>query len=290
MMGAHHAASGAAAWVVIASDYTLPVSTLTAPLRDAAGWLSWLPETLPLGAQLIDFGEATHGAVISGAVMMAGAALLPDADHRGATLARSLPPLSTLFAVFIGRISGGHRHGTHSIIGVLVATLAGYLLGLLSLDVDAALGPVRFESLHLGAGLITVLLSALAFKALKFIPEGARRAPWAAAVPFAVFSLLTFPPGAHWLALVVGLGCLIHILGDFLTTEGVNWFWPLHLGPPRALRSAPFSRSVWRENGYTSLPLLGGVSSLRAHLLGGACAAVAVLGVVSAVPRFAAHL
>lgn len=281
MMGPHHAASGAAAWIVIASDYTVPVSAVTGPLRDATGW-SWLPDAVPLGAQLIDVGAGTHASVLSGAVMMAGAALLPDADHRGATLARSLPPLSTLFAAVVGRVSGGHRQGTHSVLGILAAALLGYVLGLLSLEIELATGQGQSTTLHLGAGALTLLLAALAFKALQFLPDGARRAPWIVAAPFAVFSLLVFPPGAHWLALLVGLGCLVHVLGDFLTTEGVNWLWPARAKPPRTLRAVPFSRSVWRENGFTSLPVLGGVSSLRAHLAGGLFAAVAMFGLLTA--------
>lgn len=288
MMGPHHAASGAAAWIVIASDYTVPVSAVTGPLRDATGW-SWLPDAVPLGAQLLDVGTEVHGAVLTGAVMTAGAALLPDADHRGATLARSLPPVSMLFAALVGRISGGHRQGTHSLLGILVATLLGYVLGLISLEVEFAAGQGQTATLHLGAGMLALLLGALAFKALRFIPDGARRAPWIVAVPFAVFSLMVFPPGAHWLALLVGLGCLVHVLGDFLTTEGVNWLWPARAKPSRTLRTIPLFRSLWRENGFTSLPVLGGVSSLRAHLVGGVFAVVALVGMSYAALGLVAH-
>lgn len=277
MMGAHHAACGSAAWVAIASDYEVPVEAVTEPLRESHSWLAWLPDAVPIGAQLIDFGGGTHGAVISGAILMAGAALLPDADHHNATIAHSLPPISKIFARFVETISGGHRHGTHSIVGILVFTAVAYLLGLASIETEV-LGTV-----HIGAGLLTVMLSAFAFKVLKFVPDTASKAPWIAGTAFGAFATMTFPAGAHWLALVVGLGCLIHILGDFITTEGVNWFWPATISPPKPVSALPFSDQVWRDNGYTSIPMLGTVSSVRAHLIGGLISAVAIAGIVLAV-------
>lgn len=289
MMGAHHAACGAAAWVAIASDYEVPVAAVTEPIRQQYG-ISWLPEVVPIGAQLIDFGASTDAVVLSGAVMMAGASLLPDADHHNATLAHSLPPFSKWFASFVETISGGHRHGTHAILGIIAFTIAAYFLGLVSFEADYDLGPFHIGTVNIGAGLITVILCALAFKALKFMPDSARKAPWAAAIPFGVFSMFAFPAEAHWLALVVGLGCLIHILGDFITTEGVNWFWPGTIKPPKLVGKLPFSDALWRENGYTSVPVLGTVSSVRAHLIGGLISAVAVAGLVLSLTGLAAGL
>lgn len=304
MMGAHHAACGAAAWTAIASDYRVPVDAVTDPLREAYGW-NWLPESIPIGAQLIDFGAHTDAAVLSGSIMLAGAALKPDADHHNATLAHSLPPVSKWYAGFIENISGGHRHGTHSIIGIVAFTIAAYFLGLMTsqniasainfvfgtdYSGEVGIGQMRVESMQVGAGLITVILSALAFKALKFMPDSARKAPWAAALPFGVFSMFAFPSEAHWLALVVGLGCLIHILGDWITTEGVNWFWPLTIKPPKPISKLPFSDALWRDNGYTSIPVLGTVSSIRAHLIGGAISAVAIAGLVLSMTGLAAGL
>ena len=89
MMGGHHAASGAAAWVAIASTgpYTL-------------GWY-------PLDAT----------GIVIGGMATAGTALVCDWDHRSSTVAHSLPPLSNVIAVGIENASGGHRQGTHSLLG-----------------------------------------------------------------------------------------------------------------------------------------------------------------------------
>lgn len=56
--------------------------------------------------------------VVAGTVAAAGAAMLPDFDHRHATVAHSLPPASKALAIGIEKASGGHRNGTHSILGV----------------------------------------------------------------------------------------------------------------------------------------------------------------------------
>ena len=59
----------------------------------------------------------------------AGTALVCDWDHRASTVAHALPPLSNLVARGIENASGGHRQGTHSVLGaaffVLLATIAG---------------------------------------------------------------------------------------------------------------------------------------------------------------------
>ena len=54
--------------------------------------------------------------------LTAGAAVLPDLDHGKASLAQSFGFLTKAFAWVVGRISGGHRHGTHCILGVAAFT------------------------------------------------------------------------------------------------------------------------------------------------------------------------
>ena len=97
MMGASHAISGAAVWVAI-----------TTP---AAGF----------GILSVDPIER-----IAGAIVCAGAALLPDADHPNATIAYSVPG-GSLVTGAIGKATGGHRKGMHSllaVVGVLAAAIA----------------------------------------------------------------------------------------------------------------------------------------------------------------------
>ena len=49
----------------------------------------------------------------------AGAGVLPDIDHHNGSIARSIPPVSGWIARIVGLISGGHRKGTHSILGII---------------------------------------------------------------------------------------------------------------------------------------------------------------------------
>src|SRR5262245_16859969 len=59
--------------------------------------------------------------------LTAGAAVLPDLDHPDSTLAHAFGPLTRLFAWLVGKVAGGHRHGTHSLLGVAVFTAIAWL-------------------------------------------------------------------------------------------------------------------------------------------------------------------
>ena len=60
---------------------------------------------------------------IGGAVTV-GAAVLPDIDHPDASVAECFGFVTRGFAWLIGRLSGGHRHGTHSLADVAAFTAA----------------------------------------------------------------------------------------------------------------------------------------------------------------------
>ena len=56
----------------------------------------------------------------------AGAGVLPDIDHHNGSIARSIPPVSGWIARIVGLISGGHRKGTHSILGIIAFWAIAY--------------------------------------------------------------------------------------------------------------------------------------------------------------------
>jgi membrane-bound metal-dependent hydrolase YbcI (DUF457 family) len=58
-----------------------------------------------------------------GMFVAAGAAILPDLDTPGATAARSLGPITQIFSLMIKGLAGGHRRGTHSILGFALFAL-----------------------------------------------------------------------------------------------------------------------------------------------------------------------
>ena len=143
----------------------------------------------------------------------AGMALLPDLDKCGSSPARCLGFLSEAVAWIIGRISGGHRHATHSFVGIAAFTglawvschfradwggKAGLAL-LMTLSVSAAL-----ESLHVASGHVADLVGIVVAAGEVWYGYGL------SLIPLAVF-----------------VGCCTHIIGDMLTDSGCMLLFPL---------------------------------------------------------------
>ncbi|MFC3298078.1 metal-dependent hydrolase [Arthrobacter agilis] len=267
MMGAHHAACGAAAWIAVTTRVDL----------HAGPHLPVLPETVTLGLGLL---EVSPVGVVTGALVTAGAALLPDADHRSATIAHSLPPLSNVFCSAVGAVSGGHRKGTHSLLGVIAFVGCAFVAGLWTVETQ------QFGTVYPGAGLLTVLLVSFAAKALKIIPDNLRKSPWAVGLTAGAFITAFAPEEQFWFPLAVGIGVVVHILGDLLTTGGCNPVYPLRIRRPRRLAGVPILAQVWRPNGNLALPLLGNAGSLREWCLLVPVSLYAVGGLAWAVARF----
>ena len=57
-----------------------------------------------------------------GTALTAGAGVLPDIDEPGSTIARTFGFLTGAFAWIVHLISGGHRKGTHSLLGIALLT------------------------------------------------------------------------------------------------------------------------------------------------------------------------
>ena len=246
MMGGHHAASGAAAWIAV---------TATTPIA-----FGWYPVS--------DVG------IITGALVCAGAALLPDADHHAGTIAHSLPPVSQGVARGIAAISGGHRGGTHSLLGVAVFTAIAWVAGMVTLHTST------FGDVLVGPGVLAVLLIAFALRALKLTRSGTLW-PWLASMALAGLVAVAAPEEWYWMPFCVGLGCVVHLLGDLLTTNGVPLLWPVRFRSPRWVRryrALPFD-DVWRAGGNVSVPLLGDAGSWREWIVMTPVSLYAVLGV-----------
>ena len=251
MMGAHHAACGAAAWVAVTTHVHFDLSGATVPLGLG-------PAAIDLGWPLI---EATPVGVVVGALVTAGAALLPDADHRSATIAQSLPPVSSTLCRVVGAVSGGHRNGTHSLLGVAAFVGLAWLAGQWTIETP------EWGTVYVGAGLISLLLVSFAAKVLGVLPDGVQKLPWILSAPLALFIALYAPEEQGWFPLAVGLGAAVHIAGDMLTTGGCNLLWPLRLRRPKALHKVPVIRWMWRRGGHLSVPVLGDAGSWREWLV-----------------------
>lgn len=266
MQGYSHALTGAAGWLAITSSASvdLPVTvTLPSSWPVFANATVLNEPTLALGVNLID---APPEVALTGAIVCAGAALSPDMDHHNGTIAHSLPPLTEIACRGVAKISGGHRHGTHSIVGIIAFILLTWLASFVTIDVDG-------RTVALGAGLIAVPLVAFAMKGLG-IRLGGRGSilntalgPWIVSVGTAGIATYYLDYQWTWLPVAVGLGAFIHILGDFMTIQGVPWAWPWNPSPPARLLRVPIfggiSKAVWQNNGYFRIAVLGNTTSLR---------------------------
>lgn len=178
MLGRTHALSGALSWAAVCT---------AAPLTGVRpGW----------------------PAALLGLVSTAGAALLPDLDHPQATIAHSFGPLSRGLAEVVCKLSGGHRHATHSLAFAAAVPLALWPAVLawgvwVALPLLAVLTVFAARALHVNRGLIPVL--ALTITGAAWFGLGR---------------------DVGWLPLSVASGILAHLAGDCLTAEGCPLLWP----------------------------------------------------------------
>lgn len=251
MMGAHHAACGASAWIALTSKVEIPLDAVTEKM-------GWNPVTLQIGLDLLDvpgFG------VVLGALICAGAALLPDADHHSATIAHSLPPVSNILCRVLGKLSGGHRHGTHSLLGILFFTAIAVGASFAQTNVE------RWGVVNVGAGIMSIILITFACKSLKIIPDDMRKSPWGVGLVFGSLVAITDFHEPHWFAYCVTLGVVVHLLGDMMTTGGCNLLWPGTWKPPAVVQKTPVLNQIWMKNGYLAVPVLGNAGSWREWVL-----------------------
>lgn len=178
----------------------------------ALAWLALSPMIEPVtGTQL---SAVQLGA---GAVVCAGAALLPDLDHPQATIAHFLGPISQLLARGVAAAAGGHRQATHSLLGAGLTT-AGVWALLEAFGVQAA-------------AIVLFVCTALALRGLAIAPPrsgpilaGLTIALEAAAITWLI--LRYTPPDWEFLPAAVGLGYLAHLIGDCATPGGCPLGWP----------------------------------------------------------------
>ncbi len=158
----------------------------------------------------------------------AGTALVVDWDHRHSTIANSLPPLSNVIAVGgIEKASGGHRQGTHSLLGasafvVLAAMAAQFQM----------VTPVG--KLSIGAGLLCMFMINLAAKALNLFPKSGWITNWLFALVMA--GLVTWFAPDQWggwlpLSMLTGWWCTSWGGHDHCR-RGVPLLWPIVIKPP----------------------------------------------------------
>lgn len=192
MLGFSHATMGALGWFIVAE----PISQLIGhPLN------------------LSELGV--------GAIACAGAAIMPDLDHPQATIAHTFGPISYAASKLTHLLAGGHRQGTHSLLFSVGFGALCYLVGTSTQWFHSAWP----------AMILMFLLTAFAFRALNIVPprtSGTIKGFVVILEAIAVtVAIQFFMPNAWWFLGMAGfIGCIIHLIGDSLTPEGVPWFYP----------------------------------------------------------------
>jgi membrane-bound metal-dependent hydrolase YbcI (DUF457 family) len=180
--------------------------------------------------------HVTEAHLAAGVVLTAGAGVLPDIDHPDSTIARSFGFLTEWFAWVVDRLSGGHRHGTHSLVGIAVFTVGVYGAGVYQLSEPKSLaeGHLAFSWHIVPAVVVLALLYSSALRALHIGGHYADLAGIAAALATVYTGAdLTQLSVDSWhvplLAVATALGCAAHIAGDELTHGGCPVFWPVSM-------------------------------------------------------------
>lgn len=189
MMGHSHALSGVVGWMAIT------------PFLDGAEVLGI---TFAIGP----------GEIIAGALVCAGAALIPDLDHKSATITQTYGPVTKVLGSFMNWVFGGHRNGTHSLLFMLIMGAITQGLALWS---------------ELAVQIFVFLLIGIAFNGLGLgLDKNRTAAEIINALATAGVTLALFSAGTDytWMGAAVMFGCLLHFVGDMITHMGVPLFWP----------------------------------------------------------------
>lgn len=166
----------------------------------------------------------------AGMALTAGAAVLPDLDEPGSTIARTFGFLTGAFAWIVHKISGGHRKGTHSLAGVALMTAASLGAGAWQAGAWAAGGRPHPWWHLVPAGFILALLFSAAFRALHIGGHHGDAAgiALAALVIWKGWDLaLVTPRNVYVLAVCIALGMLAHVAGDMCTHDGCPLLYPV---------------------------------------------------------------
>ncbi len=144
------------------------------------------------------------------AIAVCGAALLPDIDEPGSSVSREFGFVSRGFSFLVNKIAGGHRKLTHSLLGLAVVMA---LLGL---------SATRRE----GSAILFGLLAASAWRIVLPWWLGLRHLFVLAGAGGGWYFYHSHPFAGLWLVALVGVGWVVHLLGDYLTRGGVPLLYP----------------------------------------------------------------
>lgn len=168
-------------------------------------------------------------AAIVGTVLCAGAALVPDIDHKDATITKTFGPATKALSLAVRKISGGHRWGTHSVLGI------------------AAIGAMaQYGVMNRGSMSANVILCVLMCLALGGAVRLLRIPGWfddVAPVPVVIGIVCFTSVPLNVVPPALMLGCAIHVAGDLVTKGGCPLLWPFS--------RTRYKLDLFKTNGFT---------------------------------------
>jgi membrane-bound metal-dependent hydrolase YbcI (DUF457 family) len=251
MMGPSHALSGAAVW--LAGSWALD---------RFAGY-----EQSPL-------------AIAVGTAVCAGGALFPDLDMSGrvtrnkggATIARTFGVASLFVAEVIEKLSLGVYHATRLSKDPDRENGHRTLTHTLPFTVLVGWGTTALCTAYGKWAVLGILFLMIGLALRGLFDEWAKRAGWVLVTGVsgiaAYFTYLHLPGdrGYPMLGFAVGVGCLVHLLGDIITSAGVPILWPI-----------PTGRRMWRMIGLPNGIAVKVGGAVEVYLLRGAFMVVSLL-------------
>ena len=202
------------------------------PVLGRSHALSGVVAGLAVGS-LVMHEHAGHLALL--ACLTADYALASDLDSCGSTEARSFGFATAVLAWCVRLVSGGHRHGTHSLLGVAAFT-------------GVAWAACEFRGTWPGRAVLFVILAVGMAAAADALRPSAAHAENILALAIAAAMCWT-GYGLALVPLAAALGTACHIAGDSCTVSGCPWLYPFsdrdfHLLPePLRFTTGKFAES-----------------------------------------------
>jgi membrane-bound metal-dependent hydrolase YbcI (DUF457 family) len=154
---------------------------------------------------------------------VASGSLVPDIDEPHSRISNTLFPLSNAVSIVTQKISGGHRHLTHSLAGIALMILGLWAFGKSGLEIHNT--HISINAIEIELFFATfIVFKAVIPKLLRFIIGGWLTALLLSGVTATVLGNSISPEA---LAFSFGLGASVHILGDSFTHGGVPLLYPI---------------------------------------------------------------
>ena len=173
--------------------------------------------------------HVTGAHLAAGAALAAGAGVLPDLDEPGSVIARTFGFLTGALAWTVHKISGGHRKGTHSLLGVALLTAGALAAGSWQRSAWTPGGRLVLPWHLVPAAVIMAVLFAAGLRALHI---GGHHGDAAGIVLAALVAWKGWDLAlvTSWqlpvLAVCAALGMLAHLAGDMCTHDGCPLLYP----------------------------------------------------------------